>query len=712
MAPSLRVPIFSRGVTGVRLATMLWFVLLFTTHLEAQHPLAIRDPMVRDVLEAADARDVFRVLSFIGKGDAAEERAILALGSVQADTALSAVFAMLDAERPNIRRAAAFAVGQIMRMKPGSLYERNLFAHLRNEKDPTVQEALWDAFGNCATASMLDSIALVPVADLRARAARARCIARFAIRGVRSRGGTDLLAADLRRTRSDHGAEELRSTAMFAFMRIADSALLAPHTDLIRDGLASSGADERMYAVIAAGRTRTTALNDSVIARVTDPDWRVRVNTARGLALMAAAPEHRKADTRALMVLLRDQQTQVVKAAMLAITSLPSTDQRVILAVKKLMDTSASVDVRDEACRTLASITPDFSIELLIGISRTPRFTAAALQSAGIAVSKGARNYTTLLPWLHDNLLSTDALRASAAVGAWAACWRIHRSSSPAVRDSLDDAFERGLLDALEFHSSGAKNSGAVQSVVETLCDSMCASPSYAEPVLRALKRFSSRDDVETVSVLMDAFGKLADTTLVRAVEPWLRDENAAVRAAAQNVFRHHGIRLPASAQATRRQRPPRGGWSHLISLAEARVRIRTTRGDIYAVLYPDDAPYTVAAFLDLVRAGFYNGLTFHRVVPNFVVQGGDPRGDGTGGPPFTLRSECSPRSFTRGILGIASSGKDTEGSQFFIMHSAAPHLDGRYTVFGQVVEGMNIADLLEVGDRILSIAIENASSR
>lgn len=710
MVSSFRVLIVSRELTCIRLGTLLCLVLLSTTRLEAQRPLAIRDPRVRDVLEAADARDVFRVLSFIGKGDAAEERAILALGSVQADTALTAVIAMLDAGKPNIRRAAAFAAGQILRMKPGSPYERAVFAHLRNEKDPNVLDALWDAFGNCATASMLDSITLVPVADLRARCARARCIARFAIRGVRSRGGTDLLASDLRQSRPDQAAEELRSTAMFAFMRIADSALLVPQTDLIRDGLASSNADERMYAVIAAGRTRATSLNDSVIARVTDPDWRVRVNTARGLALMAAVPEHRKADTRALMVLLRDHHTQVVKAAMQAITSLPSTDQRVVLAVKKLMDTSASADVRDEACRTLASITPEFSIELLIGISRTPRFTAAVLQSAGIAVSKGARNYSPLLNWLHESLSSTDALRASAAVGAWSACWRIHRSSSPALRDSLDEMFEHGLLDALEFHGSGAKNSGAVQSIVETLCDSLCASPSYAKPVMRALKRFSSRDDVETVTVLVDAFGKLADSTLALTLEPWMRDENLAVRAAVQKVFRQHGIRFPASAQATRSSQPPRGGWKRLVDFAESRVRIRTTRGDIRAVLYPDDAPYTVAAFLDLVRAGFYNGLTFHRVVPNFVVQGGDPRGDGTGGPPFTLRSEWSPRSFSRGILGIASSGKDTEGSQFFIMHSAAPHLDGRYTVFGQVVEGMNVADLLEVGDRILSVTIESAS--
>jgi cyclophilin family peptidyl-prolyl cis-trans isomerase len=87
-------------------------------------------------------------------------------------------------------------------------------------------------------------------------------------------------------------------------------------------------------------------------------------------------------------------------------------------------------------------------------------------------------------------------------------------------------------------------------------------------------------------------------------------------------------------------------------------------------------------------------------------VQGGDPRGDGTGGPPWTQRSEFSSLSFERGMLGIASSGKDTEGSQFFIMHSHHPHLDGRYTIFGQVLRGMDVADRLEIGDKVLSITI------
>ena len=103
--------------------------------------------------------------------------------------------------------------------------------------------------------------------------------------------------------------------------------------------------------------------------------------------------------------------------------------------------------------------------------------------------------------------------------------------------------------------------------------------------------------------------------------------------------------------------------------------------------------------FLHLVRNGFYDGLTFHRVVPDFVVQGGDPTGTGWGGPGYTIRSEWSPRPYVRGTVGIAHSGKDTGGCQWFVTLSEQPHLVGRYTVFGEVTRGMDVFDLMQPGD-------------
>ena len=129
------------------------------------------------------------------------------------------------------------------------------------------------------------------------------------------------------------------------------------------------------------------------------------------------------------------------------------------------------------------------------------------------------------------------------------------------------------------------------------------------------------------------------------------------------------------------------------------RYRITTAKGEIIIATDVNETPGSSLAFDSLVTAGYYNGKAFHRMVPNFVVQGGCPRGDGYGGMDWTLRTEIGRKLFTAGSVGLASAGRDTESCQFFITHSATPHLDGRYTRFGEVVEGMDVVWRLQVGD-------------
>ncbi len=125
---------------------------------------------------------------------------------------------------------------------------------------------------------------------------------------------------------------------------------------------------------------------------------------------------------------------------------------------------------------------------------------------------------------------------------------------------------------------------------------------------------------------------------------------------------------------------------------------------------YPEDAPKTVENFVTLAKKGFYNGLAFHRVVPDFVVQGGDPKGNGTGGPGYTIKAEFSKRKHVRGTLAMArSQHPDSAGSQFYITYGPTPHLDGNYTVFGQVTSGMEHVDRIKQGDRMKSVAIVEA---
>ncbi|MBK8549757.1 MAG: peptidylprolyl isomerase [Ignavibacteria bacterium] len=135
-------------------------------------------------------------------------------------------------------------------------------------------------------------------------------------------------------------------------------------------------------------------------------------------------------------------------------------------------------------------------------------------------------------------------------------------------------------------------------------------------------------------------------------------------------------------------------------------ITLITNKGDIKIELLPDAAPFTVMNFLKLAEKSFYDSTVFHRVVSNFVIQGGDPTGTGYGGPGYTIRSEFSPMTYERGMVGMASSGKDTEGSQFFITHSATPHLDGKYTIFGKVTDGIDVVDKIMIGDFIEDVVI------
>jgi len=143
--------------------------------------------------------------------------------------------------------------------------------------------------------------------------------------------------------------------------------------------------------------------------------------------------------------------------------------------------------------------------------------------------------------------------------------------------------------------------------------------------------------------------------------------------------------------------------WEYIKNIPkDQQVRFETTKGIFIMDVFVEETPASVGRFLQSVEQGFYIGKSFHRVVPNFVAQGGCPRGDGWGSPDWSLRSEFTTRHYTTGAVGLASAGHDTESCQFFISHSPTPHLDGRYTLFGKVVEGMDVVQKLDVGDVIV----------
>ncbi len=139
------------------------------------------------------------------------------------------------------------------------------------------------------------------------------------------------------------------------------------------------------------------------------------------------------------------------------------------------------------------------------------------------------------------------------------------------------------------------------------------------------------------------------------------------------------------------------------------KVTMETNKGTIELELYPAHAPQTVNNFVFLANEGFYDGVSFHRVIKDFVIQGGDPTGSGSGGPGYRFRDETmgNPLTHQRGVISMANAGPNTNGSQFFIVYKPQPHLDGKHTVFGKVTSGMEVADKIVQGDKMVKVTTE-----
>lgn len=146
----------------------------------------------------------------------------------------------------------------------------------------------------------------------------------------------------------------------------------------------------------------------------------------------------------------------------------------------------------------------------------------------------------------------------------------------------------------------------------------------------------------------------------------------------------------------------------HIDEDAVYEVTLETGKGMIELELYPEHAPKTVNNFVFLAEEGFYDGVAFHRVIPNFMVQGGDPTGTGRGGPGYQFEDEFdgNPLKHEQGVISMANAGPNTNGSQFFITHKPQPHLNGKHTVFGTVVNGQEVVDAIEQGDEIESVSV------
>lgn len=324
--------------------------------------------------------------------------------------------------------------------------------------------------------------------------------------------------------------------------------------------------------------------------------------------------------------------------------------------------------------------------------STSPDWRDRAAVAAAVAGGESAQ----AMSWLRSLLTDADPRVRAAAISAFAR----HADSTAAGRRALAGAatdsspFVRAAV--LEALARRAEAADASLAVARYLADTGDESSQVRVAALRLISAAWRRDSAAFRDTLLRHIGALPAPSVPR--------ERLAAR----------GVTPLAGWPSVEPQARPQAWYEDVVrTLVEPAlhgtlpvIEIRTEKGVVVLELFPDVAPLTVHNFLELARSGFYRGTNFHRVVPNFVAQDGDPRGDARAGPGYTIRDELNRRRYGRGVVGMALSGPDTGGSQYFITHSPQPHLDGGYTVFGRVREGMDVVDAIVQGDRITEVVV------
>ncbi|MGH9966694.1 MAG: peptidylprolyl isomerase [Pyrinomonadaceae bacterium] len=213
---------------------------------------------------------------------------------------------------------------------------------------------------------------------------------------------------------------------------------------------------------------------------------------------------------------------------------------------------------------------------------------------------------------------------------------------------------------------------------------------------------------------ILDALGKQKSSADNEAIRSALDSQDHLIRRRAVALLKANGAGDFSARISTVQTRNTQADYERAVSRIGKDVRavVSTTKGVFTIKLLPEDAPLNVDSFVELAKREYFKGISFHRVVPNFVIQGGDPRGDGNGGPGYSVRCEINQVPYERGAVGMALSGKDTGGSQWFVTHSPQPHLDGGYTVFGRVIAGIDVVDRITRGDIIRSVVISEGRGR
>ncbi len=655
---------------------------------------------------------------------------LLGLSNISDTNSLNGIIStLLESKNGVVKILSAFTLGQILNktsedyLRMASAYENN---ELHNKNITLVSEIL-NSLGKVGSKESLDLISDFPpyYENDSLRQAVALSISRFGMRKIKSEKSFERLSNILSLTDN----EEVLKNVAYAFNRAGEKIYLQPYKSQITNLTKSPNAFTRMWSFSALGKLQDTSTIDYMLESLEkENDWRVRVNICNALSnqkLDASSTYAEKVCDALLSHSTDDASTHVSIVALTAlgkvfasgIESRSPVAEKIKQSIQFILTPNKAIDwqIKAEAIRTYAKIFKDgVKDELLSLFNQTENYD---LKSAIIG-SFASMNNPLVYKELRDSI-SADVQRYNvihpnkdgSMIGSrdLAKIYQAFVETLAALDDKLDDE-NKNIIRLIFSEFSNSKYVPIVDVCLTNLQDSTYLKyrDETCQIMMFDVNELSHTNDADVLILYIQAIGSMKYNGAVEVLKTYLKSKNYDVAKASADALKNiTGQDFEKEITAPKYRTD--FDWEFIDRLNEKRIAtIKTNQGEIKIELYPNIAPFTVQSFVKLAEKKFYDGTIFHRVVPNFVIQGGDPTGTGFGGPGYSIRTEISLSGFEEYSVGMASSGKDTEGSQFFITHSPQPHLDGRYTMFGRVIEGKDVVDKIQVGDKIESITFSN----
>lgn len=598
--------------------------------------------------------------------------AALAFGSFQDTSAIDALSILLQDDIDEVRAAAAFSIGQIGHPKGASILIQNF-----NQNDTTGQyrkanRAILEAVGKCGdlnTLKLLSTTRTYQVQDTALLQGQCWGIYRFAMREITAPEGTSRM---VRIATNDQYPDDVRFIAASYLANAADIQVDSFTSPVSRSFFKEEDERIRMALAIALGKTGSpTALNVLLNQLKLAEDYRVKTNILRSLGNFDY-----EVCKEAVVEALEDPQLQVSQRAAQYFydfgSSRDATDYWRM--AKDSLPWQTQLMLYRATQKHLPPFYANFRSSINGELRRRLRRSQNPYEKAGVmgAMAEFGWNYRNI----HDDGLASE---------------------DPVVRTASMEALQQ-ISDRQDFRSFFGLGSRRVE---RELCAYFEEGLRSGDPGLMTPAAIALRNPAHSYTNYLDSLNFM-DSILLSIERP-------------RHIETYNELKTTIAVLKGQDAPPPQiPGYNHPIDWAllsdltiEPQVLMRTTKGVIKLRLLPDIAPGSSANFIQLAQEGFYNGKVFHRVVPNFVIQSGCTRGDGYGSKDYTIRSELTPLHYDQeGFVGMASSGRHTESTQFFITHSPTPTLDGRYTIFARVIDGMPVVSRIEVGDRIEELRI------